>query len=84
MGETGRRATEAHALAEIVPPLLAERTGAAVDARLNGDALPNLQGRYPRCNGSDDPGSLMTKHKRCAHSKIAVSTMGVVVHCIGY
>ena len=81
MGETGRRATKAHALAKIVPSLLTERTGATVDTRLDSDALPDLQGRHTRCDGGDNPGSFMSKHKRCAHSKIPVSSMGIVVHC---
>jgi len=81
VGETGCRAAKAHPLAEIIPTLLAEGTSAAVNARLDGDALADLQGRHTRCDGCDDPGSFMPKHKRCAHSKIPVPSMGVVVHC---
>ena len=82
VGEAGRRTAEAHALAQIVPSLLAEGARTAVNARLDGDALPDLQGGYgARCNGGDDPGSLMSEYKRCPHSKIAISSMGVVVHC---
>ncbi len=43
VGEAGGGRAEAHVLAEVVAARLAEGAGAAADARLDGDALPDLE-----------------------------------------
>ncbi len=80
VGEAGGRRAEAHVLAEVVAARLAEGAGAAADARLDGDALPDLEQVVGVAgDGGDDAGGLVAEDEGGAHGKVAVAAVGVVM-----
>lgn len=80
-----RGAREAHVLAQVVAAARAEGAAPALDARLDRDALPDVQaGRVrARAQRGDDARGLVAQHERRLQSKVAVAAVCVVVHCAG-
>lgn len=84
VGEARSRRAEAHPLAEVVATFVAEGTGAAVDASLDGDALTNLEVSLgAAANGAHDACRLVTEDKGCADGEVTVAAVAVVVDCGG-
>jgi hypothetical protein len=81
VGVAGGGRAEAHIPAEVVAPAVAESAGAATDARLDGDALADLEICDLVGDGGDDAGGLMAEDERGADGEVAVAAMRVVMHC---
>lgn len=74
------RAAETHALAEVVPALVAVVTVAAHDPALDRDALADTKTRDLRAKGGNGPSSFMAEHEGLLDGKVTVPTMEIVVH----
>jgi hypothetical protein len=75
MGETRCRAAEAHSPAQVVAPLGAKITIAAVYPCLDGDALANRQIGDTWADSSDDACGLVTKDEGSAYGEVSIAAV---------
>jgi hypothetical protein len=75
-----RAAAEPHALAEVIPSLVAKGAALAHDTRLYRHSLSYFEIVDARADGGDDSSCLVAENKRRPEWKVADSPVQVVVY----